>query len=114
MLQSAKDNCLKISAYYFNSTCSRDSYNIALNYSICYNVFSMIFKCGIKLFFKVVTSDESLKNSLRNKLYRRVINSITKELREDSYLIELLKANNLDRNGYIKFWKEWSNRRNSP
>lgn len=76
-------------------------------------MFSKIFKCRIKLFFKVVTSDESLKNYLQNKLYRRVINPITKELCEDSYLIELLKANNLNRNGYIKFWKEWSNRRNS-
>ncbi|EPY2281870.1 hypothetical protein [Clostridium sporogenes] len=99
---SIKDNCLKISAYYLNSTNNQSAYNIALNYSICYNVLRKIFNCEIKLFFKVAVSNETTKNNLQHELNRRVINPVTKELRDDNYLIELLKANNLSEIDFSK------------
>lgn len=99
---SIKENCLKISAYYFNSTNNQSAYNMALNYSICYNVISKLFNCEIKLFFKVVVSNEIAKNSLQHELYRRVKNPLTKEFRDDNYLIELLKANNLSEMDFNK------------
>lgn len=99
---SQKYNCLKISAYYFNSTNNQSAYNVALNCSVCYNVCSKLFKCQIKLFFKVVLLNEISKNNLQKELNRSVINPITKEIREDNYLIELLKANNLNEADFQK------------
>lgn len=93
---SSKDNCIKISAYYFNTTNNDSAYNIAMNYSICYNVLSKLFQSEVKLFFKVVMPDEMSMNNTQYELNRRVINPITKEMREDKYLIELLKSNNLN------------------
>jgi hypothetical protein len=92
----SKDNCIKISAYYFNTTNNESAYNIALNYSICYNVLSKLFQSKVKLFFKVAMPDEMSMNNIQYELNRRVINPITKEMREDKYLIELLKSNNLN------------------
>lgn len=93
---SSEKNTTQIIGYYFNTSKDRNSYAVALNYSIFYNVMKRLFGININIKFKVITINEIIKSSLIEDLSKKGINPRTKEKRKDSYFIELLKENGLN------------------
>lgn len=91
-----KDNSIIISAYFFDISNSQNAVNIALNYSICYRVFKRLFKCNIKLYFRVCTTNLVAERNLMNEFDKRSMNPISKELRTEQYLMTLLRSNHLN------------------
>lgn len=50
----------------------------------------------------MIVSNETTKNNLQHELNRIIKNPVTKELRDDNYLVELLKVNNLSEIDFSK------------
>ena len=90
-----KSDTTKIIAYYFNMCVDKNSYTIALNYSILYNTMKRLFGNNIKIEFRVICRNELIQNRIINDLSKKGINPRTKEKRIDTYLIEMLRANRL-------------------
>lgn len=85
----------KIIAYYFNMSIDKNSYTVALNYSILYNTMKRLFGNNINIEFRVVCLNELIKHRITQDLSKKGINPRTKEKRIDTYLIEMLRANRL-------------------
>ncbi|MCC3870025.1 hypothetical protein [Terrisporobacter mayombei] len=90
-----KSDTTKIIAYYFNMFTNKNSYTIALNYSILYNTTKRLFGNNINIEFRVVCLNELIQHRIIQDLNKKGINPRTKEKRIDTYLIEMLRANRL-------------------
>ena len=92
---SKKIDATRIIAYYFNMSMDKNSYFIALNYSILYNTMKRLFGSNIIMEFRVVCVNKLIQNRILEDLNKRGINPRTKEKRTNIYLIEMLRANGL-------------------
>lgn len=92
---SVKTDTTKIIAYYFNMSIDKNSYTLALNYSIFYNTMKRLFGKNINVEFRVVCLNELIQHRIIEDLSKKGINPRTKEKRTDTYLIEMLRANRL-------------------
>lgn len=97
---NAKTDRTKIIAYYFNMSIDKNSYTVALNYSILYNTMKRLFGNNINIEFRVVCLNELIKHRITQDLSKKGINPRTKEKRIDTYLIEMLRANRLSETDY--------------
>ncbi|MGL4991301.1 MAG: hypothetical protein ACRC57_09125 [Sarcina sp.] len=90
-----KTRTTKIIAYYFNMSTDKNSYTVALNYSILYNTMKRLFGNNINVEFRVVCINQLIQERIIQDLNKKGLNPRTKEKRIDTYLIEMLRANRL-------------------
>ncbi len=87
-------------AYYFNMSIDKNSYTVALNYSILYNTMKRLFGNNINIEFRVICTNELIQYRIIEDLSKKGINPRTKEKRTDTYLIEMLRANRLSESDF--------------
>lgn len=92
---SKKYDTTKIIAYYFNTSIDKNSYIVALNYSILYNTMKRLFGNNINIEFRVICLNQLIQERLVEDLSKKGINPRTKEKRRDTYFIEMLRNNRL-------------------
>lgn len=90
-----KTGTTKIIAYYFNMSIDKNSYTVALNYSILYNTMKRLFGNNINVEFRVVCINELVQDRIIQDLNKKGLNPRTKEKRIETYLVEMLRANRL-------------------
>lgn len=99
---NVKTDTTKVIAYYFNMSIDKNSYTVALNYSILYNTMKRLFGNNINIEFRVICINELIQHRIIEDLSRKGINPRTKEKRIDTYLIEMLRANRLSEADFEK------------
>lgn len=92
---SKKTDTTRIIAYYFNMSIDKNPYTVALNYSILYNTIKRLFGNNINIEFRVICLNQLIQESIIEDLNKKGINPRTKEKRRDTYLVEMLRNNNL-------------------
>lgn len=92
---SEKTYTTKIIAYYFNMSIDKNSYTVALNYSILYNTMKRLFGNNINIEFRVICLNELIQHRIIQDLNKKGLNPRTKEKRVDTYLVEMLRNNRL-------------------
>lgn len=92
---SEKTDTTKIIAYYFNMSLDKNSYTVALNYSILYNTMKRLFGNNINIEFRVICLNELIQHRIIQDLNKKGLNPRTKEKRVDTYLTEMLRNNRL-------------------
>ncbi|MEN8435380.1 hypothetical protein NX821_002588 [Clostridium septicum] len=99
---SKKTDTTRIIAYYFNISIDKNSYAVALNYSILYNTMKRLFGNNINIEFRVICLNQLIQERIIEDLNKKGINPRTKEKRVDTYLVEMLRNNKLTEVDFLK------------